>query len=257
MSTNKNRAKTERTFTHVLSKKLANLLSSTSSNSPTATPPMLSLVGRHLRRLLHRLCRCRRRRQPKTKITIINNPKHPNSPKPNPHTDPVQTRPIRIATFNAAMFSMAPAVGAKTPSERPTKGILKHNSFSASKRRVSINLPEDEISVERSKGKGIAVGRSFSSCSWRFSERSVLDVVKEAGADVIALQNVKAEEEKGMRPLSELAEGLGMRYVFAESWAPEYGNAILSRWEIKEWKAQKICDDSDFRYVSVFLGAAR
>ncbi|TVU46959.1 hypothetical protein EJB05_06533, partial [Eragrostis curvula] len=52
-----------------------------------------------------------------------------------------------------------------------------------------------------------------------------------------------------MRPLSELAEGLGMRYVFAESWAPEYGNAVLSRWPIKRWRVHRIADQSDFRNV--------
>ena len=204
-------------------------------------------------------------------------PKHqePDSVKANGHADTIQ--PIRIATFNAAMFSMAPVVPTatvvspvdlnirgKTANDRPMKGILKQQKFSASKRRVSINLPEDEISVERSRqllrdnsrGKAPAVSHSFSfsavahrSESWRFSERSVLDVLKEAGADVIALQNVKAEEEKGMKPLSDLADGLGMKYVFAESWAPEYGNAILSKWPIKNFRVQKICDDTDFRCV--------
>lgn len=76
---------------------------------------------------------------------------------------------------------------------------------------------------------------------------SVLDVLMEVDADVFALQNVKAEEEKGMKPLSDLADGLGMQYVFAESWAPEFGNAILSKWPIKQCRVQKICDDADFR----------
>lgn len=72
-------------------------------------------------------------------------------------------------------------------------------------------------------------------------------MLREVGADIIGLQNVKAEEEKGMRPLSDLAAGLGMKYVFAESWAPEYGNAVLSRFPIKQWKVQKVFDESDFR----------
>jgi hypothetical protein len=37
--------------------------------------------------------------------------------------------------------------------------------------------------------------------------------------------------------------------VFAESWAPEYGNAVLSRWPITRWKALRVADNSDFRYV--------
>lgn len=79
--------------------------------------------------------------------------------------------------------------------------------------------------------------------------RSVAEALREAGADMVALQNVRAEEGRGMRPLSELAEGLGMRYVFAESWAPEYGNAVLSRWPIKRWNARRLADHFDFRYV--------
>uniref|UniRef100_A0A5B7BHL5 Endonuclease/exonuclease/phosphatase domain-containing protein n=1 Tax=Davidia involucrata TaxID=16924 RepID=A0A5B7BHL5_DAVIN len=79
--------------------------------------------------------------------------------------------------------------------------------------------------------------------------RTILDVLREVDADILALQDVKAEEERGMKPLSDLARALGMKYVFAESWAPEYGNAILSKWPIKRWKVQKIFDDQDFRNV--------
>uniref|UniRef100_A0A0E0KDZ4 Endonuclease/exonuclease/phosphatase domain-containing protein n=1 Tax=Oryza punctata TaxID=4537 RepID=A0A0E0KDZ4_ORYPU len=79
--------------------------------------------------------------------------------------------------------------------------------------------------------------------------RSVAEALREVGADMVALQNVRAEEGRGMRPLSELAEGLGMRYVFAESWAPEYGNAVLSRWPIKRWNARRLADHFDFRNV--------
>jgi hypothetical protein len=59
---------------------------------------------------------------------------------------------------------------------------------------------------------------------------------------------VKAEEENGMKPLSDLAAALGMNYVFAESWAPEYGNAVLSKWPIKRWNANKIFDQTDIRF---------
>lgn len=244
--------------------------------------------------------------------------------------------PIRIATFNAALFSMAPAVpeltekassfdygedeqdySSRVPSncsvsytnsrsksmiDRP-KSILKqsplHSSssmsssetvskqqkFAKSKLRVSINLPDNEISLKRSgqlsfaideteegpssktinskgisrilKGKGVL--RSQNSFSSKESEnqrgkgyrstKTVLEVLKELDADILALQDVKAEEEKDMKPLSDLAAALGMNYVFAESWAPEYGNAVLSKWPIKRSKVQKIFDDSDFRNV--------
>ncbi|CAI9107937.1 OLC1v1007422C1 [Oldenlandia corymbosa var. corymbosa] len=244
-------------------------------------------------------------------------------------------KPIRVATFNAALFSMAPAVpktmlhhqnnnsSSSTSSsfdfddneadnfnfssprridlrtksmsiDRVPKSILKqsplHSSsmreepltkqqkFARSKLRVSINLPDNEISLRRSgasksgdddkenravKGKG-PIKSTMSMPNYQShgnvhgvvegqscyrSTKTVLEVLMELNADVLALQDVKAEEEKGMKPLSDLAEALGMNYVFAESWAPEYGNAILSRWPIKKWKSQKIFDDTDFRNV--------
>ncbi|XP_022760911.1 uncharacterized protein LOC111307158 [Durio zibethinus] len=230
-------------------------------------------------------------------------------------------RPIRIATFNVAMFSLAPAIseaeeaglfsygeedfmGLKSPLEfnlhtkSPNcypKSILKqsplHNSHSSpeglskqkklsrSKLKVSINLPDNEISLAQSKllgfvedvkggssdmtnsriNKGNGIMRSpvcLPSSMINFwnegslkSGRSIAQVLREVDADILALQDVKAQEEKGMKPLSELAAALGMKYVFAESWAPEYGNAILSKWPIKRWTVQKIADDDDFRNV--------
>lgn len=225
-------------------------------------------------------------------------------------------RTIRVATFNAALFSMAPALPrsssdrsasfdfendefsnskaskmsdyynlrVKSANDRPksilkqsplhpTKEtdtlLLKRQNFSKSKLRVSINLPDNEISLkksgqlrilgcdsERFSGSGICRGKSplrstvsmprIDCQSYRIT-RSVLEVLRELNADILALQDVKAEEEKGMKPLSDLADALGMNYVFAESWAPEYGNAIMSKWPIKSWNIQKIFDDSDFR----------
>lgn len=218
-------------------------------------------------------------------------------------------RSIRIATFNAALFSMAPAVPkvenlrAKSGNDRP-KSILKQSplhpnsmknsdnltkqqKFVKSKLRVSINLPDNEISLLRNRqlsfaedGKEGGSGSSSSTSAicrilrgkaplrstvsfptnigngvdgecYKIS-RTVLDVLRELEADILALQDVKAEEEKAMKPLSDLASALGMNYVFAESWAPEYGNAILSKWPIKRWKVQKIFDDTDFRYLKLF-----
>lgn len=202
---------------------------------------------------------------------------------------------IRVATFNAALFSMAPAVAAASPKPVPEadadaaarrsgtgarrpKGILKAQasllSRTPSKARVSINIQDNEISLDRSgKLLGTAAMRGSSSKKLRqqhglsFSgrqghqqdstvgrldsgrRRSVEEVLREAGADVIALQNVRAEEGSGMRPLSELAAALGMGYAFAESWAPEYGNAVLSRWPITRWKALRVADPSDLRNV--------
>lgn len=167
--------------------------------------------------------------------------------------------------------------------------VSKQQKFAKSKLRVSINLPDNEISLKRSgqlsfaideteegpssktinskgisrilKGKGVL--RSQNSFSSKESEnqrgkgyrstKTVLEVLKELDADILALQDVKAEEEKDMKPLSDLAAALGMNYVFAESWAPEYGNAVLSKWPIKRSKVQKIFDDSDFRFKITFI----
>ncbi|XP_010530519.1 PREDICTED: uncharacterized protein LOC104807106, partial [Tarenaya hassleriana] len=63
------------------------------------------------------------------------------------------------------------------------------------------------------------------------------------------LQDVKADEADEMRPLSDLAAALGMHFVFADSWAPQYGNAVLSKWPIKQSAVHRIFDDSDFRNV--------
>lgn len=290
---------------------------------------MLGIFNRNLKRLCSRL-RWPVRRRPKQKILIKKLEKtnsklqlekkdssitngsaaiHPNGSK--------SRKSIRIATFNASLFSMAPVIP-KTESfstcayengdlskvkssadvnfrtnslvDRP-KSILKQSplhptsinseenltkqqKFVKSKLRVSINLPDNEISLKRSgqlsfvedhkmdspKGKGqlrssismptngktVTNGQSFR------STRTVVEVLRELDADILALQDVKAEEEKDMKPLSELAAALGMNYVFAESWAPEYGNAILSKWPIKRSRIQKIFDDSDFRFLKFF-----
>ncbi|XWS31632.1 hypothetical protein CRYUN_Cryun23aG0093100 [Craigia yunnanensis] len=232
-------------------------------------------------------------------------------------------RPIRIATFNAALFSMAPAMPkadnsssfgydnegftdarrfidlslrAKSTNDRP-KSILKQSplhpnsmndkenlskqqKFVKSKLRVSINLPDNEISLLRNRQLSFAeqekdgsssdavsrimrgkaplrstvsfptnMGNGVDGCESYRSRKTVLEVLRELDVDILALQDVKAEEEKAMKPLSDLAAALGMNYVFAESWAPEYGNAVLSKWPIKRWKVQKIFDDTDFRNV--------
>ena len=229
--------------------------------------------------------------------------------------------PIRIATFNAALFSMAPAMPkadksssfdydnegftdarrfidvslrTKSINDQP-KSILKQSPLHSnsmndkenlskqqkivkSKLRVSINLPDNEISLLRNRQLSFAehekegsssgavsrilrgkaplrstvsfptnMGNGVDGCESYRSRKTVLEVLRELDADILALQDVKAEEEKAMKPLSDLAAALGMNYVFAESWAPEYGNAVLSKWPIKRWKVQKIFDDTDFR----------
>lgn len=322
---------------------------------------MLSIFNKNLRRLCSKLrWPVRRRAKPKVVIKRFGksnsrggqDSSNPNGSAatiyPNNHLGiPKSENPIRIATFNAALFSMAPAVPesltekastfdhggnqeqeeeedytlkvpvppsncsvsypttnsrSKSMVDRP-KSILKqsplHSSsitstsetltkqqkFAKSKLRVSINLPDNEISLKRSgqlglvidetegdpgsktggsksisrilKGKGVLRSQN-SFCSKEVNggqrgdyrcRKTVVEVLRELDADILALQDVKAEEEKDMKPLSDLAAALGMNYVFAESWAPEYGNAVLSKWPIKRSKVQKIFDDSDFRNV--------
>ena len=297
---------------------------------------MLKLLNRNLRLLCSRL-RWPIRRRSKPKILIKRFGKLISKPHDRPEPDPsripgsasaavhpngqlTDPKPVRVATFNAALFSMAPAVPktasfddengdvlkvknlnlrTKSVNDRPksilkqsplhpnsmnsntinthSENLSKQQKFAKSKLRVSINLPDNEISLLRNRQLSFAEdgkeGSSSSSTtsisrllrgkaplrstvsfstsigygdSYR-STRTVLEVLRELDADILALQDVKAEEEKAMKPLSDLASALGMNYVFAESWAPEYGNAILSKWPIKHWKVQKIFDDTDFR----------
>ncbi|XP_047980061.1 uncharacterized protein LOC125221826 isoform X1 [Salvia hispanica] len=196
-------------------------------------------------------------------------------------------RLIRLATFNAALFSLAPAVPAPERTAVPVpedgdslkspKGILKQSSPLNSQNnsddskfaklrpnKVSINLPENEISLAQDRSMegsfrfnntvAVAASAMRSPVWWDGAaalcgSRTIFDVLKEVDADILCLQDVKADEADDMRPLSDLASALGMSYVFAESWAPEFGNALLSRWPITKWRAERICDDKDFRNV--------
>ncbi|KAH7842479.1 hypothetical protein Vadar_005763 [Vaccinium darrowii] len=238
------------------------------------------------------------RRRPRPKLVIrrfgklnVNgrfkvNPKRINSPTHlhgRVYGAAIPERPIRIATFNVAMFSLAPAIPKSEKPEDPKsgnlrpKGILKQSplhpmihddlsnqtSLLKSKLKVSINLPDNEISLAQNPILSPQVHAPMRSpvCfpagmfnymndgSVMRGSRTILDVLREVDADILALQDVRAEEERNMTPLSDLARMLGMNYVFAESWAPEYGNAILSKWPIKQWRVQKIFDDQDFRNV--------
>ncbi|KAH9683128.1 Endo/exonuclease/phosphatase domain-containing protein [Citrus sinensis] len=272
-----------------------------------------SRVLRALKRKLWRFCsriQCLIRRRPRNKVIIrrfgkLNSKGLPKG-DPSVKKSPVHLHgklgcsnskiPIRIATFNVAMFSLAPAISSteelalyrnekegclalKSPVEMKNqakaasycpKSILKqsplHTSLtspehlseqkkvSRSKLKVSINLPDNEISLANSNVlMRSPVCLPTSMMTWMEESakcsRSIAEVLREVDADILSLQDVKAEEENDMKPLSDLAAALGMKYVFAESWAPEYGNAILSKWPIKRWKVQKIADDKDFRNV--------
>ncbi|CAN8285715.1 unnamed protein product [Cochlearia groenlandica] len=191
---------------------------------------------------------------------------------------PKPEKAIRVGSFNAAMFSMAPAVPnnnnnmmmmplrSKSTVDRPRSILKQHNSSlssSTSRRRVSINLPDNEIDStttttttttshhheSSSPIKPAALSFSGDINGHHRSTRSALEVLMDLNADVLALQDVKADESDHMRPLSDLATSLGMYYVFAESWAPEYGNAILSKWPIQNSSVHNFFDHSDFRNV--------
>ncbi|CAI8603851.1 unnamed protein product [Vicia faba] len=259
---------------------------------------MLKLLNKNLRRFLSHL-RCPIHPPSKSKLTVVIDKLTNHDPKPqnetnsnfssalHPKTQPGIPKPekkIRVATFNAALFSMAatlpkttttafedendvalkyPNPRSKSTNDRP-KSILKQSqaqfpstitkqqSNIKSKTRVSINLPDNEISLLRSRQSSFSEHeRASTSSNWGGvrSGRTLVEVLREVDADVLGLQDVKAEEENGMKPLSDLAAALGMNYVFAESWAPEYGNAVLSKWPITRWKAHKIFDHTDFRNV--------
>lgn len=264
---------------------------------------MLYVLSRRLRRLCSTIRWCVWRRRPRPKLVIrrlgrlnsiaLHRKKlDPNGLKSSSFSR--RLRPIRLATFNAALFSLAPAVPTAEKSVvlvqedgdsvKIPKGILKQSPLhpmsenesrtTKPKPKVSINLPENEISLAQNRiltvvddswdksfrfnnNAGLSAMRSPicfppGMANWwsgtnLCGSRTVFDVLKEVGADIFALQDVKADEANEMKPLSELARALGMNYVFAESWAPEYGNAVLSKWPIKKWRVQRICDDRDFR----------
>ncbi|CAL0300568.1 unnamed protein product [Lupinus luteus] len=274
---------------------------------------MLKLLNNNLRRFFshlrwpfrraHSKCKkfIRKLRQRKTKphnngADAKNEPSMKISPSLHPNAQlgiPKSTKPIRVATFSAALYyATVPKSEKKAASfddekrvatlnrtkslNTPPKSILKQSSmhrnrpdsnvskFGKSEVRVSINLPDNEISLRRKRQLSFSENEKEGCCRGKedmtmrkcasFSEererngRTVVEVLRELDADILGLQDVKAEEENGMKPLSELAEALGMNYVFAESWAPQYGNAVLSRWPIKRFSAHKL-DDTDFRNV--------
>ncbi|KAL2320912.1 hypothetical protein Fmac_029881 [Flemingia macrophylla] len=217
------------------------------SHSLTNTDSHISMMLKLLRRVSSHL-RWPLRRRSKSKLRSEAAPPH---------------RPIRIATFNAAFFSMAPVLpeqdktatlndnvgGFNSTYDRP-RSILKASKSQGKSKlmRVSINLPDNEISLRQTSFSESE--RKWSTWSFREGQRkTVVEVLRELNADVLGLQDVKAEEENGMKPLSDLARALGMNYVFAESWAPQYGNAVLSKWPIKRWNLHKIFDHTDFRNV--------
>ncbi|KAL1331580.1 hypothetical protein HN51_048840 [Arachis hypogaea] len=284
---------------------------------------MLKLLNTKLRRFFLLRWWPLRRRSSRCKVVITKKPKNDN---PKPQTDPSSNlstisdqnaqmgtqkheKPIRIATFNAALFSMAPAVppqrtekaqnfddqnGVASKQRRPfdqnsrpkstnekPRSILKRSHshsplhhhipcsenralcisnkhqqqpqhhFSKSKLRVSINLPDNEISMLRNRQPSFSEHEKVVIAARNgWQRKTVVEVLKEVGADILGLQEVKAEEENGMKPLSDLAKALGMdHFVFAESWAPQFGNAVLSKWPIKRWTSINLFDHSDFRNV--------
>ncbi|XP_024534790.1 uncharacterized protein LOC9656403 [Selaginella moellendorffii] len=195
------------------------------------------------------------------------------------------SRTVRLATMNVAMFSLASAVPGNVSCTllnhatlegyssmdcyNPTFGSCPTPPLGALLLEP-ISPPADQVEAEaiatvfahhhRSKVNPAFSPNPFysfhsSPCielgtplfAKSFHKASVFEVLRDSKADLIALQEVRAEEEKGMSPLTDLAEALGMHYAYAESWAPEFGNAILSRWPIKSTSVKRIYNSSDYR----------
>ncbi|KAL1543168.1 hypothetical protein AAHA92_20177 [Salvia divinorum] len=252
---------------------------------------MLYVLSRRLRRLCSTLRWFMWRPRPRPRVIIRRLGHRRKKLAPSRGFDQNQNsgaRPVRLATFNAALFSLAPAVPAPERSVvfvhedgdslKFPRGILKQSPLHSQNNsdgdkfaklirpnKVSINLPDNEISLAQDRSMessfrfnnsaavAVAASAMRSPVWWDGAalcgSRTVYDVLREVEADILCLQDVKADEADDMRPLSELASALGMSYVFAESWAPEFGNALLSRWPITKWRAERICDDKDFRNV--------
>ncbi|CAI9289792.1 unnamed protein product [Lactuca saligna] len=153
---------------------------------------MLSIFKKNLRRLCSKF-RWPMRRRSKPKVIIkrfgklnsrtqdISNTNGSATIHPNNHLGKSET-PIRIATFNAALFSMAPVVpelngkassfdygedeqdysSKQSPlhsssSMSSSETVSKQHKFAKSKLRVSINLPDNEISPKRSRQLSFAI----------------------------------------------------------------------------------------------------
>ncbi|KAE8732518.1 GH3 family protein [Hibiscus syriacus] len=179
-----------------------------------------------------------------------------NSSRPIP---PAMPEAVNSSIFDNENGGFAGGRRSKSTNDGP-KSILKQSPLHPN----SMNDKENQKKKEREKNcsssrtwKGKAPLRNTASFSENVgngvddfqSYRRRKTVLRELDADILALQDVKAEEVKAMKPLSDLAAALGMNYVFAESWAPEYGNAVLSKWPIKRWRVQNIFDYTDFRNV--------
>ncbi|CAN1227454.1 Plastidic glucose transporter 4 [Linum perenne] len=89
--------------------------------------------------------------------------------------------------------------------------LMKQQKFVRSRLRVSINLPDNEISLRQQsfrEGDGNCAAAAAGAAAKRFvfsemgKRRTVLEVLRELDADILALQEVKAEEEKEMKPLT-------------------------------------------------------
>ncbi|KAD1033749.1 hypothetical protein E3N88_43390 [Mikania micrantha] len=266
---------------------------------------MLNIFNKNLRRFCSKLrWPVRRRAKPKVVIKRFGrsnsrnqdsvNSNGPATIHPNNHLGiPKSQNPIRIATFNAALFSMAPAVPeltkkastfdhgeddedytkaafnssvaytnsrSKSMVDRP-KSILKqsplHSSsmssseqiskqqkFAKSKLRVSINLPDNEISLKRSGRLSFVTDETEPDPSLKTSSSKggISRILKGKGV-------LRSSNSFSSRDIESQRGNYRSTKTVLESWAPEYGNAVLSKWPIKRSKVQKIFDDSDFRNV--------
>ncbi|MDD5582236.1 MAG: endonuclease/exonuclease/phosphatase family protein [Candidatus Marinimicrobia bacterium] len=68
----------------------------------------------------------------------------------------------------------------------------------------------------------------------------IADLIRESGADLVALQevDVKTERAQGLHTMEYLSEKLDMEWVFGQNLSFQgggYGNGILSRYPIESW----------------------
>ncbi|BBN13105.1 hypothetical protein MPTK1_6g00840 [Marchantia polymorpha subsp. ruderalis] len=162
--------------------------------------------------------------------------------EPIPSSGDKSPERVAAAPFDGVQFAdTSPSAASSSPTELSSSVSPQDGNFVSNSALTStVASPCSPNLSSKEGGDPASLGANY---------LSILDILLEVDADIIALQEVRAEEERGMKPLSELAEALGMEYAYAESWAPDFGNAVLSRWPIKSASVQQIHDDTDYRNV--------
>lgn len=154
---------------------------------------------------------------------------------------------ICLASFNASHFRLAKVLPSAVEIRHGSPDFARNSDKPPAQDIIKGKTPVEELSPSTS----IAAPRRQQSSSIAASSPrpTIFDVLRGVNADLVALQNVKADEADGMRPLADLARALGMHYAFTDSWAPQFGNGVLSRWPIKSFHVHKLGEDDSTRSV--------